>query len=523
MEKINVIGIPSASQRMILWVFLLYSTVIVGMGWYVKRTSKSEFAEFLTGGGSLGTLEVTMIAAMTSMAGGTMISAPGYAYLYGFAYSLIALMYSMNNFISLGTFGKKFAILRRRIDAQTILQLLHHRFQSRRVVITATAITILFLTVNAGGQFLNAARIFSVVMGTDTYVAGLVLAVVVVLVYTMTGGVKSLSRICVVQGMFMILAVSFMVAALHLTVAGLHGGHTEALAFMARNNEALLQVRTYAWQEALGLAVVAGWANTFNPAILQVSMMYDNTKVMNRSMVSGCVIAFAVYGIMTTSGVFTYTLWQNIGNADNATIYLAASLLPGWMAGIVFSAIFASIQSSVSAFLLQIAGSLTRDIYKDCINPGADDKKLQRMNLVLFGLFGVVSALLALNPSRLAQELLILAAGGTAMGVAVPLLFGTYWKKATADGAFASCVGGTGVFILHTLLRQAGPLQEVAGSVHPILLATAVSVLLMLVVSLATQSRRVPFGIYRVWFCRDYDERYAEIYHSCDHFHSCRK
>lgn len=139
---------------------------------------------------------------------------------------------------------------------------------------------------------------------------------------------------------------------------------------------------------------------------------------------------------------------------------------------------------------------------------------------MLFGLFGVVSALLALNPSRLAQELLILAAGGTAMGVAVPLLFGTYWKKATADGAFASCVGGTGVFILHTLLRQAGPLQQVAGSVHPILPATAVSVLLMLVVSLATQSRRVPFGIYRVWFCRDYDERYAKIYHSCDHFHS---
>lgn len=500
---------------MILAVFILYSVLIVGVGWYVKCTSKSGgFSEFLTGGGSLGTLEVTMIAAMTSMAGGTMISAPGYTYTYGFAYALIAMMYSMNNFISLGTFGKKFAIMRRRIQAETILQLLHHRFQSRKVVITATAVTVLFLTVNAGGQFLNAARVFSAIMGTGTYAAGLALAVLTVLVYTMAGGVKSLSRVCVIQGMFMIAAVAFMVVALHLEVARLHGDHAAAFAFMARQKGALLQVRTYPWQEALGLAVVAGWANSFNPAILQVSMMYDKTKVMNRSMVSGCIIACAVYAVMTTSGVFTYTLHQSLGNADNATLYLATSLLPDWMAGIVFSAIFASIQSSVSAFLLQIAGSLTRDIYKDCINPGADDEKLQRVNMALFMAFGVIAAFLALNPTQLAQGLLILAAGGTAMGIAVPLLFGAYWKKATADGAFASCVGGVGIFTLMTLLQEMGALEGILGSVHPILPSVFVSAALMVFVSLATQSRKVPLGIYRVWFCREYDEAYAKMYDS---------
>ena len=37
-------------------------------------------------------------------------------------------------------------------------------------------------------------------------------------------------------------------------------------------------------------------------------------------------------------------------------------------------------------------------------------------------------------------------------------------------------------------------------------------------VALATRRRKVPFGIYRVWFCRDYDEDYTNIYDACDHF-----
>lgn len=45
--------------------------------------------------------------------------------------------------------------------------------------------------------------------------------------------------------------------------------------------------------------------------------------------------------------------------------------------------------------------------------------------------------------------------------------------------------------------------------------ALIVSFALMIVVSLATQSKKVPLGVYRIWFCKDYDDKYTQVYDSC--------
>ena len=59
-------------------------------------------------------MEVAMISAMGSMAGGTMIAGPGLTRSVGFIYTLIAISYAFNTFFSLGAFGKKIAIVKER-------------------------------------------------------------------------------------------------------------------------------------------------------------------------------------------------------------------------------------------------------------------------------------------------------------------------------------------------------------------------------------------------------------------------
>ncbi len=77
-------SVTASTSRVMLIIFAVYSVVIVGFGFYIKYQSKKGgkdgLASFLTGGGGLGAFAIAMIAATNSMAGGTMVAAPGLGY-----------------------------------------------------------------------------------------------------------------------------------------------------------------------------------------------------------------------------------------------------------------------------------------------------------------------------------------------------------------------------------------------------------------------------------------------------------
>ena len=526
MSDINLgsFQIPAATQRAIFVVFVIYSILVVGLGLFVqyqnRKRTRNRFAEFLTGGGGLNSLEVAMIAATAAMAGGVMISGPGLTYRDGFIYTLVCFTLFIMNFLTLGTYGKKYAIVRHRINAQTAIQMVHHRYQSRTVAIILALFSAVFLTINSGGQFLSAAKVFSTVLGTDAYTLGLAAAAITIVIYSLAGGVKSLAKVCVLQGMIMIAAVVLLAWGEYQALTGEYGSVQAAMEFVTRANSALVDARTYTPLQAIGLAFTTGWANSCSPSNVQVSMVYNKVKVQKRSIIMGCTMLMLINLVMATSGPIAFALNQNISNVDYSTIYLTTNLLPGWMAGIVTAAVFAAIQSSVASFMILIAGSLARDVYKDCINPKASDKTLSRLNIVLFVIAGAVAALIALKPSQLAQLVLILASGGIAVSYGIPNLFGAFWRKATAPGALAASLGGVisyiGLYFLSSSQWTAEWYAVTFQQMHPLILAVMISTVLMIAVSLLTPNHRVPLGVYKVWFCREYSDRYAQMYDACD-------
>lgn len=517
-----LISVPT--QRAILVVFIIYSVLVVGLGIFVRyqdrRQTGNRFAAFLTGSGGHNSLEVAMIAATAAMAGGVMISGPGLTYRDGFIYTLACFSLFIMNFLTLGTFGKKFAIIRHRLNAQTAIQVVHHRYQSKTVTVVLALFSAVFLTINAGGQFLSAAKVFSTVLGTSAYTIGLIAAVVTIIVYSLAGGVKSLAKVCVLQGMIMLAAIFLLAWGEYRALSVEYGSVQAAMEFVTRTNSALVDARTYSPLEAIGLAFACGWANACSPSNVQVSMVYNKVKVQKRSIILGCTMLLLINLVMATSGPISYALNQNITNADYSTIYLTTNLLPGWMAGIVVSAVFAAIQSSVASFMILVAGSLANDVYKDCINPKADDKTLSRMNVMIFVVAGLIAMLVALRPTQLAQLVLILASGGIAVSYGIPTLIGAFWRKATAPGALASALGGVLSYVsLYALSSSAVTAQwyaDVFLGTQPLILAVIISAALMVVVSMLTPKHRVPLGVYKVWFCKDYDEYYAGLYDACD-------
>ena len=507
-------------QTSLVTVFVLYTVIILALGFYVKYQSRkevdSEFSKFITGGGNLNTFQLAMVTATSAMAGGTMVSGPGLTYKVGFIYTLVCYSNFIQNYVTFGTFGKKFSIMKQRLHADTIVQLIHHRFQSKRIVVVLSLCSAVFGVIALSGQFVSAAKIFSAILGSGVYKMGLILSVVLVVAYSLSGGVKSMTKICIVQGVVMCAAVALMVISEFKAISAEYGNIQAAMEFVQRNNEALVNARTFSPLYAVGMCLVTGWGNTGGVGLLQTTMMYDKTKTMQRAAILGGVMMLFINGIMASSGPIAYSLNQNITNADYEFLYLSTSYLPGVLSGVIITGVMAAIQSTVATGLISTAGVLAGDMYKRCINPDTDDKKLQKINIGICVLIGLLSLILALNPSELAQMILILGVGGSAIGFIIPVFFGAYWKKTTEKGAFASIILGlltyASFYILSSNTFIADWYATYLGGVHPIIPAMIVSVASIVWVSLATQNKKVPLGIYKVWFCKDYEERFALMY-----------
>lgn len=97
-----------------------------------------------------------------------------------------------------------------------------------------------------------------------------------------------------------------------------------------------------------------------------------------------------------------------------------------------------------------------------------------------------------------------------------PVLVGMYWKKATAKGMLASIIGGFASYVLFYFMSSVIPSTKAwwtsaLGGVHAFLPAWLISLVLLVGVSYATQRDRIKLGYFQVFFCEDYDEKYAKI------------
>lgn len=512
-------SITSSTSRTILIIFAIYSILIVGMGIYVKRASKKEnnLASFLTGGGGLGAFAIAMIAATNSMAGGTMITAPGLGYAVGFTAALIYYGGFLTAAYGLGSVGRKVAILRARTGAVTFLQLIRVRYQSNKVV-GALALTgafgLIFFTT---GQITSGAKVFAAITGSNAYYLGLILTIVITVIYTMSGGIKSMAKVAVIQGVIMLCATFAIIGVLCATNADMYGSFKNAMVHLGNEFPGALRADTaFTFWNALGTALFAGVGLGSMPHALSVTMTYDNHKKLKQGVMISCIIFTIIQGIMCFTGPLTYSINPNLETSDYCTIFTATNLLPSWVGGIIFCGVFAAIQSSIAGMCLAGASALAKDFVIDCFKPNADAKTQSRINSLFVLLIAVVATLIALKPTDLTQYMINFAIGAIASAWYFPVIVGFYWKKCTADGMFASTIGGFFTYIICYFLSSVIPATKAwwkasLGGVNSFVPAVIVSLLLLIFVSKMTQNKKVKLGYFQVFFCDEYDEKYARL------------
>ncbi|WP_194775777.1 sodium:solute symporter [Pararhodonellum marinum] len=164
---------------------------------------------------------------------------------------------------------------------------------------------------------------------------------------------------------------------------------------------------------------------------------------------------------MVLPGTMARVLFPELDNPDTVFPHLVFNLLPVGLIGLLMAGLLAAMSSSISATLNSASTLITMDFVKN-LKPGLDSKQLVRVGQVATVILVLLAA--AWTPQIEKFESLFkylqMVVGLIAPPVVVVFIFGMFWKRGNADGAFYSLMSGfiiaASLLVVKVALPEAG-------------------------------------------------------------------
>ena len=368
-------------------------------------------------------------------------------------------------------------------DAKTVPQLLERRYDSQKGKVLLAGIMLLMYTVYLVAIFKGCANLFQGLLEV-TYAQGLFIAIVIVALYYVIGGLPAILWISFLQGLVMLVGAVL----LYTGIISSGGG----MAIWDQIPADLLSMGGAAvpWQKSFGMAFSISLGLLALPDLLIMLFSAKDRRVVRFAGIYGP-ISITIYALCIFSlGVMAHGVFSSeqlapfITNPDGLIPFLAISLLPRGFDSIVLLAAISAAMSTMSAIVLVTTTALTSDILK-YLRPATSDDMVLLMTRIVGVIIIIVSAFFAMDVPQLIVPLVSASMGVIACCVFIPLIFGLYWDRGTSTGFVASLVASFGSVVLWQLFGN--PL------IHPVFIGLICGTAAYLGGSL-TSSRPTPVG-----------------------------
>lgn len=480
-----------------LLVFLL---VCAGVAFRLRHTEQQPgfLSEYYIGGRSMGGAVLAMTTIATYLSVGLFVGGPGLAWEYGFGWVYMATCQVTLLLLLYGVLGKKLALIGRKIGAITIIDVVRRRYNSNALATLAAAVVVLFFGAVMVAQFVGGAKLFAAVTGYS-YLLGLIVFGGAAIVFTTVGGFRAVAITDALCGIAIIVGIVVLGGGILSA-----GGGYEAIMERAANTNPELFTTDAGGAMPLGVYVTQ-WlilgvlAMTLPQTALRALGVRDSKSLRHAVVIGTVVLGIVVIGA-TLLGVLAHGVLPDsidtYGGADDIIPLAIAVSLPPELAGICVIGPIAAAVSTTSSLLISASSAIVKDVY---LHHCAEKKRavnhhhLQVASHALTLGLGIAALFVALTPPTLVWWIDMFAFGGLETAFAWVLLGGLFWKRANKYGALASMAGGAGAYCL----SMACGITFM--SLHQIVIGLAVSLLCMVVVSLATKPDDRP-DLERVFF-----------------------
>lgn len=461
-------------------VFLIYVVILIGIGVVAhKRVKKSEdfSAEYWVGGRSFGPWLVAFTWATSWTSGGSFIGTPAIYYTYGWSALLWQAGAGVLGIIGILAIGRRISTIATESNCMTLPDLFMDRYENRLMGLFAALIIIIFGISYMISQYVAAARILEIMTGIP-YAIGIILFTIVVGLYTSFGGLRGVAYTNVFQGLIMVGGSIAIAVILVMKVGGL-SEITTGLVNLDQNlitgngPDNWLPINTaFSMFFVLGVAVMA------QPHVVTRLFSVKDVDTVKKSGVLVAVVTFVWFMSLFVSSIAGRVLIPNIDVPDQIFPVLVIKYAPTILAGIMLSAPFAAVMSTVASLLLSTSSAIIRDIVERNSKESLNEKKLKKYSYITTGVISLLVMGLAINPPNFLQAIVIFAISGFAASFTIPIAVGMFWKGATPAGGLASMLGG----FLTMLLLYAFKINNPLGF-NPLVWGLFVSLIAIVVVS----------------------------------------
>ena len=282
--------------------------------------------------------------------------------------------------------------------------------------------------------------------------SGMVMGTVIVLSYTLFGGMWSVALLDFVQ-MIVIMVSLLLIAAL---VSGDAGGvgYVVSQAQLAGKLQFLPQGGYEVWIPFIGAGLTMMLGSIPQQDVFQRMTSAKDEKTAVRATVTGGVLYFA-FAFVPMFLAYAATLIDpalfNVLLGTNSQMVLPSLILqhtPLAAQVFFFGALLSAIMSTASATLLAPSVMFTENILKHFAFKHMSDRQMLLTMRIILVTFACIVLAFALNSNASIFKMVENAYKVTLVGAFVPLAFGLYWKRANNQGALLSIVLGLGAWLL---------------------------------------------------------------------------
>jgi SSS family solute:Na+ symporter len=419
-----------------------YFALVLVIGLRVARRTHTGEDLFLAGR-RLGWLPIGFSLFASNISSTTLIGLSGAAYAWGIAVSNYEWMAAF----VLVFFAIFFIPYYLNSRITTVPEFLERRFDRRsRLYFSGLTLFSNIAVDTAGTLFAGAIVLQQFFPGVDMFSASLLLAALAG-VYTAAGGLAAVVYTDVVQAL-VLLAGACLVS--YFSFAQLDFSWSAVVAATPPEKLSLilpLDDPNLPWLGTLvGVPILGFYFWCTNQFIVQRVLGARNIAHARWGALFAGFLKLSVLYIMVMPGVMAGVLMPGLDNPDMVFPTLVSTLLPAGLSGLVFAGLLAALMSSIDSTLNSASALLTMDF----MQPEQRGWSARRTAWVGRGCI-VLFMLLAAAISPLISEFTGLfhylqsALAYLVPPVVVIFLFGLFWRRTSASGAFATLLGGHAV------------------------------------------------------------------------------
>ena len=483
-------------------IIISYFVGLIAIGaWTSKKIKNSE--DFLLAGRNLGFWTFTLLVVASICSGMTILGVAGLGYTTGWPSIWEQIFVPLSAAICILFFGTKIHAVAAKTGYVTVQDYFAHRFYSPKGIRgTSAIIGILISIIYLVGQYISISMVLSWLFKIP-YQWALIIGAVIVMAYTILGGLYAIGMASLVQGI-MILAGVLLVGPFVIQAAG-------GLTYINTVMPSIDVNMTHLWYPqvhppyakyafltpaylvsfffllSFGLAAAPHVVNNVLAARDQNYFKWSPLAafVIYAVIMYLCKITGFAARVMVHDGAIT--LPTGVSNPPDYSFIVASEyVFPTFFAPLVAIIVLSAVMSTTDRLMLTIGSYVSWDVYRQFINKEASEKSITLLSRVAILASTVITLYLAWsNPPELLAWLIWMGIGLMLSCFVAPLFGGLYWRRATREGALASMIIGLiGVSAVSyaQYVKLIAPLP-----VHPSLAGFVLSVAALIVVSLLTK------------------------------------